>query len=99
ATDPGKEIFEQVFRTVRPRTPLPEIEVAFRPYADISNVIRLREGKVLVGLSDQLKKAPRTVLEAIATILISKLYRKPIPKRMQSRYRQFPNRQAVRRQA
>ena len=99
ATEPGKEIFEQVFRAVRPRTPLPEFEVAFRPYADANNVIRVREGKVLVGLSDLLKKAPRPVLEAIATILISKLYRKPIPKRYQTRYRQFLNRTTVRRQA
>jgi len=98
-TEPGKEIFEQVFRNLRPRTPLPEFEVIFRPYADINNVIRLSGGKLRVGLSDLLKKAPRPVLEALATILISKLYRKPIPKQIHTRYRQFLNRQTVRRQA
>ena len=39
------------------------------------------------------------MLEAIAFILISKLYRKPIPKNYQTRYRQFLNRRAVRNQA
>ena len=94
--NPGRTIFEEVFRSLRPRTPLPEFEVAFRPYADVSNVIRIRDGRLLVGLSDLLQEAPRPVLEAIAFILISKLYRKPIPKHYQTRYRQFLNRRAVR---
>ena len=93
------KIFERVFRLLRPRTPLPEFEVKFRPFADINNVIRIREGKVLVGLSDVLEDAPRTVLEAIAVILLSKLYRKPIPERHQNCYRRFLNRRSVRSQA
>jgi len=99
ATDPQKEIFEAAFRTLRPRTPVPQFEVRFRPYADINNVIRVRDGKVAVGLSDQLEGAPRGVLEAIATILLAKLYRKPIPKHHENRYRQFLQRRSVRRQA
>ncbi len=95
---PGTEIFAKVFRAVRPRTPLPELEVHFRPYADVNNVIRMRDGKVVVGLSDLLEGAPRTVLESIAFILVSKLYRKPIPERYQNRYRRFLNRRHVREQ-
>ncbi|MBI4465049.1 MAG: M48 family metallopeptidase [Acidobacteria bacterium] len=95
-TETAREIFEQVFGLLRPRTPLPEFEVKFRPYADAYNVIRLREGRLLVGLSDLLEGAPRSVLEAIAFILIAKLYRKPIPRRYQARYRQFLNRRSVR---
>ena len=91
-TSPNQEIFARVFRSVRPRTALPEFEVRFRPYADVNNVIRLREGRLEVGLSDLLEAAPATVLEAIAFILLCKLYRKPIPKRYQTRYRQFLNR-------
>ena len=68
----------------------------FRPYADINNVVRLREGRLEVGLSDLLEAAPASVLEAIAYILLCKLYRKPIPKRYQARYRQFLNRRHVR---
>jgi hypothetical protein len=92
------EIFHSAFRALRPRTPPPEMEIRFRPYADINNFIRVRDGRLLVGLSDMLEGAPRSVLEAIAFILLAKLYGKPISKQHQLRYRQFLNRQSVRRQ-
>ena len=97
-TQSETEIFQQVFHALRPRTPAPAFEVKFRPYADVNNVIRVRDGRLVVGLSDLLEGAPSSVLEAIAFILIAKLYRKPIPKRYQLRYRQFLNRGSVRRQ-
>ena len=93
---PSQQIFAKAFRAIRPRTPLPEFEVRFRPYADVNNVIRMREGRLEVGLSDLLEAAPATVLESIAFILLCKLYRKPIPGRYQTRYRQFLNRRHVR---
>ncbi len=93
----AKAIFQEAFHTLRPRTPVPEFDVAFRPYADINHFIRIREGKVLVGLSDLLEGAPQPVLEAIAVILIAKLYRKLIPARYRTRYRLFLNSHAVRR--
>ncbi len=98
ATHPATGIFHLAFRALRPRTPFPEMEIRFRPYADINNFIRVRDGRLIVGLSDMLEGAPRSVLEAIAFILLAKLYRKPIPKQHQLRYRQFLNRRSVRRQ-
>ena len=95
-THPSEQIFAEVFRAIRPRTPLPEFEVRFRAYADVNHVIRVREGRVEVGLSDLLEAAPPTVLEALAFILLSKLYRKPVPKRYQTRYRLFLNRRHIR---
>ena len=95
-THPSEQIFAKAFRAIRPRTPMPEFEVRFRPYADVNHVIRIREGRVEVGLSDLLEAAPPTVLEALAFILLSKLYRKPVPKRYQTRYRQFLNRRHIR---
>ncbi len=92
------EIFQSVFRRVRPRTSMPEIVVRFRPYADINNVIRIRDGKLIAGLSDILGGAPVAVVEAIAFILICKLYRKPVPPRHETRYNQFLNRGYVRKQ-
>ena len=93
----AKTIFKEVFHTLRPRTPVPEFDVAFRPYADVNHFIRIRDGKVLVGISDLLEGAPQPVLEAIAVILIAKLYRRPIPARYRTRYRLFLNSRAVRR--
>ena len=95
-TQSETEIFQQVFHALRPRTPAPTFEVKFRPYADVNNVIRVRDGRLVVGLSDLLEGAPPSVLEAIAFILIAKLYRKPIPKRYQTHYRQFLNRRHIR---
>ena len=96
--NPTTEIFRLAFRALRPRTPAPEMEIRFRPYADINNFIRVRDGRLIVGLSDMLEGAPRPVLEAIASILLAKLYDKPVPKQHQLRYRQFLNRRSVRRQ-
>lgn len=93
---PSQQIFAKAFRDLRPRTPLPEFEVCFRPYADVNHVIRWRNGRVEVGLSDLLEGAPPTVVESIAYILLSKLFRKPVPKRYQTRYRQFLNRRVIR---
>jgi len=98
-THSATEVFRLAFRALRPRTPAPEMEVRFRPYADINNFIRVRDGRLLVGLSDMLEGAPRSVLEAIAFILLAKLYRKPVSRQHQLRYRQFVNRRSVRRQA
>lgn len=95
----ARDVFQKVFRQVRPRTPIPDVEVRFRQYTDVYNVIRVREGKLIVGLSDLLAAAPRTVLESIAFILIAKLYRKPVPDSHQNRYRRFLNRRSTRHQA
>jgi hypothetical protein len=93
---PSEQIFYEVFKTLKPRTAMPEIEVRFHPYADVNHVIRMRQGRIDVGLSDMVEAAPPTVLEALAFILLSKLYRKPVPKRFQLRYRQFLSRRVVR---
>lgn len=89
------EIFQQRFHELRPRTPLPDIRIAFKPFANINNTIRLREGKVLVRLSDLLEGAPDDVIEAIAHILLAKLYRRPIDRARSSRYRKYISSQAI----
>lgn len=81
--------FLAVFRELKPRTALPAMEVGFYPFAHINNTIRLREGRVLVRLSDLLQTAPEMVLEALAHILLRKLYRHPIPAVYNTRYRRF----------
>jgi len=83
------QLFEQSYRELRPRAPIPEFKVTFYHFANINNTIRLREGKVLVRLSDLLEGAPESVLHAIAHILIAKLYRKPIEATHAVRYRKY----------
>lgn len=83
------EIFQQTYRDLRPRSPVPELEVKFFRFANINNTIRLREGKLLVRISDLLEGAPEPVLQAIAHILLAKMYRKPVDRGHASRYRRY----------
>lgn len=80
-------LFQESYRELRPRAPLPEMSVEFYSFANINNTIRLREGKLLVRLSDLLEGAPEPVLRAIAHILLAKMYRKPIEREHSTRYR------------
>jgi predicted metal-dependent hydrolase len=68
---------------------MPDITVEFFAFANITNTIRLREGELLVRLSDLLEGAPEAVLAAIAHILLSKMYRKPIESGHTARYRRY----------
>ena len=54
---------------------MPGFRVSFYPFANINNTIRLRNGLVLVRLSDLLEGAPEGVHHSIAHILLAKLYR------------------------
>ena len=91
------EIYRRVFVRLRPRTPLPEIRVEFRRYANANAQIRLEKGLLLVKLADTLGGAPEDVLEALAEILLSKLFRRPVPPASNDRYRRYLNRRDVRR--
>jgi predicted metal-dependent hydrolase len=82
-------LFEECYREVRPRAPMPEFHVTFYHFTNINNTIRLREGRILARLSDLLEGAPEAVLRAIAHILVAKLYRKPIESAQAARYRRY----------
>ncbi|MES2393373.1 MAG: M48 family peptidase [Acidobacteriota bacterium] len=92
-------IFEQAYRELRPRAPMPPLEVKFRRFTSLNTTIRLREGKLIVRLSDLLEHAPESVHEAIAHILLAKLYRKPIAPFLADRYRRYTQSEAVSKQA
>ncbi len=92
-----EQIYARVFRSVRPRTPLPEITVRFRRYANANSRIRLAEGNLTVDISDLLQGAPAPIQEALAFILLSKLFRKTADQALLARYRRYLNRADVRR--
>jgi predicted metal-dependent hydrolase len=68
---------------------MPEFAIQFFAFANVNNTIRLRDGKLLVRLSDLLEGAPESVLRAIAHILLAKMYRKPIERAHAARYRRY----------
>jgi len=88
-------ILERAYRDLRPRARIPELRGEFFPFANINNTIRLRDGRILMRVSDLLEGAPEEVLYAIAHILIAKLYRKPVDNAQTSRYRRHISGKAV----
>ncbi len=92
-----EQIYERVFRTIRPRTPVPSIAVRFRKYANANSRIRLSQGEMSVDISDLLKDAPAPVQEALAAILISKLFKHRPDSDWMARYRRYLNRAEMRR--
>ncbi len=83
------EIFQETFRELRPSSCPPEMRIEFFAFANINNTIRLREGRLLVRLSDLLEGSPENVIRAIAHILLAKMYRKPIDRGHSARYRRY----------
>ena len=83
------EIFQETYRELRPGASLPELKIEFFAFANVNNTIRLREGRLLVRLSDLLEGAPDAILRAIAHILLAKMYRQPIDRGQATRYRKY----------
>jgi hypothetical protein len=92
-------IFEEEYRVLRPRAPMPSLEVKFRRFTSLNTTIRLRDGQLIVRLSDLLEHAPETIHHAIAHILLAKLYRKPIAPVYADRYRRYTQSEVVSKQA
>src|SRR5579875_783175 len=69
------EIFAHVFRRLIPRKPAPCFRVEYRSWAQLRSTIRLQDcATVQVEICDVLCDAPLQALEALAEILISRLY-------------------------
>ncbi len=93
------EIYSRVFRTLKPRTVVPELRIEYCRFANADSFIRLESGRLHVRISDMLEGAPAPVTESLAFILLGKLYRKEVPRLYSHRYRLYLNRRDVRRQA
>ncbi len=94
----AEEIYARVFRELKPRTAMPGLRVEFCRFANADSFIRLENGRLHVRITDLLEGAPAPVTEALAYILLGKLYRKPIPRIYTHRYRLYLNRRDMRRQ-
>ena len=92
------EIFRRVHRELKPRTPAPAIEVEYKRFANANSDVRLEAGAIRVRITDLLQTAPAPVIEALAHILLGKLYRKPAAAQYGHRYRLYLNRKDMRRE-
>ncbi len=93
------QVVAEEYRELRPRAPLPELDVKFRCFTSLNTTIRLRDGKLILRLSDLLEFAPESVHRAIAHILLAKLYRKSISAVYADRYRRYTQSEVVLKQA
>jgi hypothetical protein len=82
-------IFEAAHRELRPRTPIPEMNIEFFPFAGLNHTARLQENQLKIRLSDIFTDAPADVYRALALILLAKLYRKKIDNSHHRIYRKF----------
>jgi hypothetical protein len=93
------KLFQQTYRELRPRSEVPDVRADFFSFANVNSTIRMREGKLLVRVSDLLEGAPEYVLRAIAHILLAKMFREPVDRDHASRYRRYVSSQHMSRKA
>ena len=91
-----EQTYERILRQLKPHPPLPLIEVHYRPYANANSRVRLADGHLLVEISDLLQNAPAPVQEALAHILLAKLFRRRPDRNHLALYRRYLNRADVR---
>jgi predicted metal-dependent hydrolase len=70
------EIFTRTFRRMRIHHPIAEFKAEFRPFSGLRSVVRLKNHRVEAQISDLLGKSSPIVLEALAEILLAKLFRR-----------------------
>ncbi len=91
------QMYTRIYREMKPTTSVPSIQIQYRRYATATSRISLHEGALQVKISDLLQNAPAGVQEALASILLSKLFRRAIDKATVARYRRYLNQAEVRR--
>jgi hypothetical protein len=67
----------------------PRFRVEFYPYSSLVLTIRRREDAVLVRFSDLLRRAPLSVLEGAAVLLLAHVYRRRPPKLLVKPYLEY----------
>jgi predicted metal-dependent hydrolase len=94
-----KIFYEDAFRRLKQNAAPPEIEVSFYPYIGINHTIRIRDGKVFVRIAEMLKDAPMEVQKSLASILVSKILRKRVPRADSENYQAFVKTATIQAQA
>ena len=85
----GDGLFRRIYARLGCEGRPPSFIVEYHPYTDLTHTIRLSEDTAHVRLSDVLRQAPRSVVEAAAAILLGRLYRRPPPAELLKTYHEF----------
>lgn len=68
-------VFARVFRRLGIRRSMPDFHIEYRPFSSLRSNIALEGNSARVRISDILREAPTIVLEALAEILLTQLFR------------------------
>lgn len=80
---------QEAFSHYDPHRTLPQISVTLYPYTGINHTIRVRDGRIYVRLADICHDMPAGVQRSLAFILVSKLYRRRVPKWARDAYAEY----------
>ena len=92
-------IFRSAHGQLKPRTPIPQIQAEFFPFAGLTHTARFREHRLLIRVSDLFVDAPQPVLQALAVILLAKLYRRQVAADIHNIYKRFVVRSEIQERA
>jgi hypothetical protein len=90
-------LFARVFHRLGLKRPAPDFRVEYRPFAGLRSSVHLRDNCAVVHLSDLLAAAPPLVLEALAEILLGRLFHRRPSREAQACYLAYVFSPAVRR--
>jgi Protein of unknown function DUF45 len=85
----GAALFQRVFTRLGCEGRPPRFRVEFYPYSSLVLTIRRREEAIYVRLSDLLRRAPRSVLEGAAALLLARVYRRKAPSELIEPYTEY----------
>lgn len=85
----GDRLLQRIFTRLGCQGRPPQFVVEFYPYANLTHTVRFREGVARVRFSDLLRGAPREVVEAAASLLLARAYRRRPPETVAECYRRF----------
>lgn len=71
---PLEPAFERAFRRLGLKRPAPTFRVTFHPFPGMRSAIRLRGDLITARVADVLRAAPPLVLDAVAEILVARLF-------------------------
>jgi hypothetical protein len=90
------EIFRRVFSRLRIKSPIVSIGARFHPFAGLRSTITVRNGAVKARVSDLLEEASPLVLEALAEILLARIFRRRPSREARECYLAYTFRPAMR---
>lgn len=84
-----REFYREAFQKLDKHNGIPEIEVEYYPYIGLNQTIRVRKGRVFVRIADMCQDMPPAAQRALAYILVSKLFRKRVPREADEIYSEY----------